>query len=75
MHDPVKINELLEQGIIDFALVGSPFLVNQGLVIDWAKAMGVEIHNAAPFWPLRAKYGEMIKYINDSKIRAESSKF
>lgn len=71
MHDPVKINELIEEGAIDFALVGSPFLANQGLVIEWAKIMGVEIHNAAQLWPLRPKFFEMIQYINESKARAE----
>lgn len=71
MHDPVQINQMLEEGAIDFALVGSPFMANQGLVIDWAKTMGVEIHNAPQMWPMRPKYREMIEYILESKARAE----
>lgn len=63
LHDPTKINELLEQGAIDFAFVGSPFLINQGLVYEWAKTLGVSVYNAQPIWPVRPKYAEMVEYI------------
>lgn len=63
-HDPVKINELIEAGEIDFALVGTHFKSNQGLVIDWADTMSVEVYNEVPCWALRPKNAEMFQYIN-----------
>lgn len=71
LHDPIKVNELLEEGVIDFALVGSPFLVNQGLVLDWAKKLDVEVYNAQSLWPLRPKYAEMVEYIKKTNAKTE----
>ncbi|OBA20452.1 NADH:flavin oxidoreductase/12-oxophytodienoate reductase [Metschnikowia bicuspidata var. bicuspidata NRRL YB-4993] len=65
MHDPVKVNELLEKGTIDFAFVGSPFMVNQGLVFDWAETLDVQLHHAPSLWPVRPKYAEMIQYVTE----------
>lgn len=63
LHDPVKVNELIEQGVVDFAMVGLAFLVNQGLVFDWAQKLDVALHHAPQFWPLRPKYAELLEYI------------
>lgn len=71
MHDPVEINKLLEEGAIDFALVGSPFMVNQGLVHEWAQKLEVDIHHARSLWPLKPKYGEMVSYIQQAAKKAE----
>lgn len=71
MHDPVEIEKLLQEGTIDFAFVGSPFMVNQGLVHEWAKKLEVDIHHAPSLWPLKPKYGEMISYIQQASAKAE----
>jgi len=63
LHDPVKINQLLEDGVIDFALVGTPFLINQGLVYDWADKLQVKLHHARSFWPLNPNVSEMVEYV------------
>ncbi|EGV66323.1 NADH:flavin oxidoreductase/12-oxophytodienoate reductase [Yamadazyma tenuis ATCC 10573] len=66
MHDAKGVNELLEEGLIDFAFVGSPFLKNPGLVFDWAKELDTEIHHIASHWPFKPKYAEMIEYIKST---------
>ncbi|OBA20387.1 NADH:flavin oxidoreductase/12-oxophytodienoate reductase [Metschnikowia bicuspidata var. bicuspidata NRRL YB-4993] len=60
LHDPVKVNELHEKGTIDFAFVGAPFMVNQGLVFDWAETLDVKLHHAPLLLPVRPEYAEMI---------------
>ncbi|EGV63699.1 NADH-dependent flavin oxidoreductase [Yamadazyma tenuis] len=68
LHDAKKVNQLLEDGVIDFAFVGSPFLINPGLVLSWAQELDVSVYQIASHWPFHAKYAEMIEYIKSTKL-------
>lgn len=73
LNDPVKVNEFLEKGVADIALVGSRFMVNPGLVFDWAETLGVDLHHAPSLWPVRPKYAEMILYIQEVNAKNEKT--
>lgn len=71
LNDATKVNDLLEQGAFDFAFVGTPFVINQGLVYEWAEQLGVEIHHAPSHWPVRMKIEEMMQYVMESMAQAQ----
>ena len=69
LNDSKKVNELVEQGAFDLALIGSGFLFNPGLVFQWANELGVTINHARSHWAYRPKYPEMIEYIKSVQIQ------
>lgn len=66
LNDSKRVNELVALGAFDFALIGSQFLFNPGLAIQWANELGVDIHHIGSHWPMRPKYKEMIEYVKST---------
>lgn len=67
LNDSSKVNDLLKEGAFDIALVGTQFLYNPGLALQWSDELGVEVYRIPSHWPSRAKYAEMIEYVQSTK--------
>lgn len=66
LHDPERVNKLIEDGIIDMAFVGSPFIVNPGLVYDWADKLGVKTHSIRSHFIRNPPFQEMMEYVKST---------
>ncbi|KAG7661597.1 uncharacterized protein J8A68_004865 [[Candida] subhashii] len=64
-EDPQLVNQYLEDGVFDVALIGRGFLKNPGLVWEFADKLGVRLHQALQygwgFWPERQQIIDLIE--------------
>ncbi|CAH6721814.1 probable NADPH dehydrogenase [[Candida] jaroonii] len=66
LHEPEKVNRLIEDGIIDMAFVGSPFIANPGLVYEWADKLGVKTHSIRSHFVRNPPFQEMMEYVKST---------
>ncbi|CAK7901906.1 probable NADPH dehydrogenase [[Candida] anglica] len=69
------VNQLLEEGAFDLALIGTQFLENPGVVHKFATELGVEIDGARQYaWASNPDYPQILKAIDDAKSMVEEKR-
>lgn len=66
--------ELLENKSIDIAMVGTGFLKNPGLALQWADDLGVKVHAARQYgWAFAPDRQQMVEAIAEAEAKAKAS--
>ncbi|CAI5760393.1 unnamed protein product [Candida verbasci] len=72
LTDPHLVNQYLEDGTFDLALVGREFLKSPGLVWEWADKLGVRVYTSLQygwgFWPNKQQVIDLIEITEKLKL-------